>query len=165
MEKDKELVINELLITNYEKYYRMAYSYVHNENDALDIVQESAYKVIFYAKKLKEIRYADTWICRIVINESIELLRRTRRYCEDGFDENIMGNHTSYETSNSQVGYESIDLKSAMEKLSTKDKTVVLLRYFEDMSLEQVADVLGENLSTVKSRLYRALGKMKVNLS
>lgn len=61
--------------------------------------------------------------------------------------------------------YENIDLRAAMEKLSTKDKTVVMLRYFENMSLEQVADVLGENLSTIKSRLYRALGKMKVNLS
>lgn len=156
MEKDKELVINELLIDNYDKYYRMAYSYVHNENDALDIVQESAYKAIFSAKKLKEIRYADTWICRIVINESIELLRRTKRYCEESlYDERI----------GKEVEYENIDLKSAMEELSTKDKTIVMLRFFEDMSLEQVADVLGENLSTVKSRLYRALGKMKISLS
>lgn len=156
MEKDKELVINELLINNYDKYYRMAYNYVHNENDALDIVQESAYKAIFNAKKLKEIRYADTWICRIVINESIELLRKTKRYCEEALDDERIGN---------EVEYENIDLKSAMEKLPTKDKTIVMLRFFEDMSLEQVADVLGENLSTVKSRLYRALGKMKISLS
>lgn len=165
MEKDKELVINELLIDHYDKYYRMAYSYVHNENDALDIVQESAYKAIFHAKKLKEIQYADTWICRIVINESIAFLRKTKRYSEEAFEDEIIARQVGYETNENQVGYENIDLKSAMEKLPTKDKTVVMLRYFEDMSLEQVADVLGENLSTVKSRLYRALGKMKVNLS
>lgn len=156
MEKDKELVINEYLIDNYDKYYRIAYNYVHNEQDALDIVQESAYKAIFHAKKLKEIKYADTWICRIVINESIELLRKTKRYCEESLKEERIGN---------QAEYENVDLKSAMENLQTKDKTVVMLRYFEDMSLDQIAAVLGENLSTVKSRLYRALGKMKVNLS
>ena len=150
------MVINDLLINNYDKYYRMAYSYVHNEDDALDIVQETAYKAIFYANKLKEIQYAETWICRIVINESIEFLRRTKCYCKEYFEEERVGN---------QAEYENVDLKSAMENLPTKDKTVVMLRYFEDMSLEQVAAVLGENLSTVKSRLYRALGKMKVNLS
>lgn len=165
MEKDKELVINELLIDNYEKYYRMAYSYVHNENDALDIVQESAYKAIFNAKKLKEIKYADTWICRIVINESISLLRSTKRYCEETFEDEIVLRQVEHEIDGNQVEDENIDLKSAMEKLSTKDRTVVMLRYFEDMSLEQVADILCENLSTIKSRLYRALKKMKVTLS
>ena len=60
--QDKETIINELLIQNYNKYYRMAFSYVHNEEDALDIVQESAYKAIFHAEKLKKIEYADSWI-------------------------------------------------------------------------------------------------------
>ena len=42
----KEKIVEKLLIENYEQYYRLAYSYVHNEADALDIVQEGAYKAI-----------------------------------------------------------------------------------------------------------------------
>ncbi|MFQ9514919.1 MAG: sigma-70 family RNA polymerase sigma factor [Eubacterium sp.] len=159
MKQDKEMVINEMLIHNYEKYYRMAYSYVHNESDALDIVQESAYKAIFNSQKLREIKYADTWICRIVINEAMELLRKNKRNSVLILEENDVRKEEN------QVGCEKIDLSAAMESLSAKEKTVVMLRYFEDMSLEQVADVAGEKLSTVKSRLYRALRKMKVNLS
>ena len=52
-----------------------------------------------------------------------------------------------------------------MKILSPKERSVVVLRYCEGMSLEQVADVIGEKLSTVKSRLYRALEKMRMNMS
>ena len=43
---DKEALIHECLVQNYEKYYRMAYSYVFREQDAMDIVQEAAYRAI-----------------------------------------------------------------------------------------------------------------------
>ncbi len=155
VKQDKETIINELLIQNYNKYYRMAFSYVHNEEDALDIVQESAYKAIFHAEKLKKIEYADSWICRIIINEGIEFLRKNRNYCAEMEDE----------VTGKEEIYEDIDLREAMERLSPKEKTVVLLRFYEDMSLEQISHIAKENISTVKSRLYRALGKLKIALS
>lgn len=154
MKKNNEAVVNEILLQNYDKYYRIAYGYVHNEADALDIVQEGAYKAIYKAEKLKQPQYADTWICRIMMNEAIEFLRKNKsnavelEKCETGKEES----------------YEDIDLRNAIEQLSPPEKTVVILRYFEDLSLEQVAQVAGENLSTVKSRLYRALGKLKLSM-
>ena len=61
---DKEALIHECLVQNYEKYYRMAYSYVFREQDAMDIVQEAAYRAILKSDLLKQPEYADTWICR-----------------------------------------------------------------------------------------------------
>ena len=52
-----------------------------------------------------------------------------------------------------------------MDALGLEDKLVVELRYFEDMKLEEIAEILNENLSTVKSRLYRSLKKLRVRLS
>ena len=153
-EREKESAIIQTLESNYGKYYRMGYGYVHNDADARDVVQESAYKAIYHSDKLRKPDYADTWICRIVINESINLLRRDKR----GFAELTENSLRAEET------YEDIDLRNALEKLPVKDKTVIMLRYFEDMSLDQVADVLNENVNTVKSRLYRALGKLKLCL-
>ena len=154
MEKDKELIINELLIDNYEKYYRMAYSYVHNENDALDIVQESAYKAVKNSHTLKNPQYAGTWIYRIVINESISFLRKQKQretslYEADGETTDL---------------YQDVDLHQALEQLELMDKTVIMLRYFEGMQLNQIAETLDENLSTVKSRLYRSLKKLRISL-
>ena len=77
--KDKETLIQDLLVGQYEKYYRMAYSYVHSESDAQDIVQEAAYKAIYHAKKLKDPDFADTWICRIVINEAMNYIKKKLR--------------------------------------------------------------------------------------
>ena len=48
--------------------------------------------------------------------------------------------------------------------MSKEDKAVVELRYFEDMKLEEISEILEENVSTVKSRLYRSLKKLKVKL-
>lgn len=58
--------------------------------------------------------------------------------------------------------YENVDLKQALNALPQEDKAVIELRYFEDLPLNRIAEILGENLSTVKSRLYRGLKKMKL---
>ena len=78
MKSDNEIRIERQLIADYQKLYRLAYSYVHNENDALDIVQESAYKAVKNSHTLKNLQYAGTWIYRIVINESISFLRKQK---------------------------------------------------------------------------------------
>ena len=57
-----------------------------------------------------------------------------------------------------------MDLYAALEQLSPEMKTVILLRFFEDMKLEEMAEVLGVNVNTVKSRLYRALRLLKADL-
>ncbi len=58
--------------------------------------------------------------------------------------------------------YTDIDLTNAMETLSSEDKMVIQLRYYEDLKLEQIAEILQENVSTVKSRLYRSMKKLRI---
>ena len=57
-------LVEEELLASYGSLYRLAYSYVKNEPDAMDIVQESAYKAIKHASSLKEKSHARTWIWR-----------------------------------------------------------------------------------------------------
>ena len=154
MKSDNEIRIERQLIADYQKLYRLAYSYVHNENDALDIVQESAYKAVKNSHTLKKPQYAGTWIYRIVINESISFLRKQKQretslYEADGETTDL---------------YQDVDLHQALEQLELMDKTVIMLRYFEGMQLNQIAETLDENLSTVKSRLYRSLKKLRISL-
>ena len=61
--------------------------------------------------------------------------------------------------------YENIDLRRALDAMEERDKAVIELRYFEDMKLEDIARVLGENQNTVKSRLYRGLKKLRLELT
>ena len=62
-----------LLLDNYDKYYRLAFSYMKNEEDALDVVQESAYKVMKGCRNVKQPEYLGSWIYRIVILSLIHI--------------------------------------------------------------------------------------------
>lgn len=152
--KTKESVVSEMLISEYAMFYRIAFTYVHNEADALDIVQESAYKAMYHAGKLKKTEYAKTWICRIVINEAISFLRKQKAEQTDPLMEEMTGSEAEDMT----------DLRNAVKKLPPEEKTVIILRYFEDMKLEEIAGVCGESVNTVKSRLYRTLKKLRLDL-
>ena len=143
----------QILIDNYEKYYRLAYSYTRTQEDALDVVQESAYKAIRDCNKVENPNYISTWIYRIVVNTSIDLLRKRQK------NESIVGKldeDVSYEDS-----YSNPDLKAALEQLDESEKTVIVLRYCEDLKLDDIARITDSNLNTVKARLYRGLKKLK----
>ena len=71
-DKKKRDVVEQLLLDNYNKYYRLACSYVHNDADAGDIVQNGAYKAILNSNKLKSIEYAQTWVYRIMMNKILQ---------------------------------------------------------------------------------------------
>lgn len=154
MLKTKDAVISEILTNNYAMFYRIAFSYVRSEADALDIVQESAYKAIYHAAKLKNPEYARTWICRIVINEAVSFLRKQKKEQTKPMAAELAGAEAEDMT----------DLRNALEKLAPEEKTVIILRFFEEMKLEEIAAVCQESVSTIKSRLYRTLKKLKLDL-
>ena len=69
-------LIERLLLENYNRYYHLAYSYVHNPDDASDIVQNGAYLAIKNSASLRQPEYAATWIYRIMLNEIFHHLKR-----------------------------------------------------------------------------------------
>lgn len=143
-----------ILTDNYEKYYRLAYSYMRNEDDALDVVQESAYRAIRDCGKAKNKDYLSTWIYRIVVNTALDLLRKKKK-------ETLTEELPEIPVEDQ---YQETELRTILNQLDHKSKTIIILRYFEDLKLEDIADILGDNLNTVKARLYRSLKKLRLNL-
>ncbi len=154
MRNRKEALIRSMLLENYQSYYRLAYSYVHQEADAMDIVQEGAYKAMLKAGSLREERFAGTWIYRIMINTAKDYIKKYGRECE--LTEEIL-------MDGKECG-RNMDLKEAVDKLPMQEKTLIILRFYEDKPLSEIAEILQENLSTVKSRLYRTLEKLRREL-
>ncbi|WP_394522374.1 RNA polymerase sigma factor [Lacrimispora sp. JR3] len=154
MKQKIEAEAENLLITNYEKYYRLAYSYVKNEQDALDIVQESAYRAIKELDKVRERSFLSTWIYRIVIHTAIDFLRNRKR-----IEVSLLDVEAPHEDQ-----YREDDPLELLTVLEEKDRTIVMLKYLEEWKLEEIAEVMDMNVSTVKSRLYRALKKLKIAL-
>ena len=73
--KGDAAAFDELVKSCQEKLYRIAYSYVNNRDDALDIVSESVYRAYLNLRTLKNPSYFNTWIIRIVINQSISFIQ------------------------------------------------------------------------------------------
>ena len=149
---EKEALVHECLVKNYEKYYRMAYSYVFCEQDAMDIVQEGAYRAILKSDLLKQPEYVDTWICKIVINEALRFLKKNKLASVD---------MESLPEQGQEDQVEDIDLQRALDKLDEQERAIVVLRYFEEEKLENIGKTMNLNVNTVKSRLYRAMDKLK----
>lgn len=150
--------IADYIISNKEKYYRVAYSYVKNADDALDIMQESIYKAVAHVDSLQDINYINTWFYRIIVNTSIDFLRKQKKVIP--VDNEVLASFVS-ETNDE---YENFDLQKAMDDLPEKYKSVVVLRYFEDLKIEEIAEILNENTNTIKTRLYKALKLLRIKM-
>ena len=148
--------IEKIILENYNQYYRLAYSYVHNEADANDIVQNGAYKAIKSSSTLKKPEFATTWVYRIMLNECFQYARQPKHISfEDMLEEH------GVEMGGMEDTYANVDLQRAMDALPKKDKAIIILKYFEDKRLEEIAEILNENINTIKSRLYRSLKKLR----
>ena len=146
--------VEEEILRSYQMLYRLAYTYVKNPDDAMDVVQESVYKAIQNASGVRSRGAIKGWLCRIVANTALDSLRsRAREVPVDQVPE------TGREDT-----YQDLDTLRALERLEVRERTVVVLRFFEDMKLQDIALATGENLNTVKTILYRSLKKLRIQL-
>lgn len=146
------------VIANKESYYRLAYSYVKNVDDALDIVQDSIYKALSSIATLKEPNYIKTWFYRIVVNASLDFLRKQKKLV-------IVEEEALCSLDAGEIDcYEDFDLKKALDDLPDNYRSIVILRYFEDLKIEEIAEILDENINTTKTWLYKALKKLRITI-
>ena len=153
----KRKKVEKYIIENREYYYRLAYSYVKNEADTLDVIQESIIKALISIESLKEIEKVKSWFYKIVIRTSIDYIRKNKKYNDMIDISEIINNGKSDQ-------YKDLDLYKALDELDETYKTIIILRYFEDMKINDIADILYENPNTVKTRLYAGLKKLKIDI-
>lgn len=160
MEKEINMQeLTEFFKINEEKIYKFAYGYVKNQDIALDLVHESIVKAIQKKNSIREKKYFKTWFYRILINECLGYLKKRNKilFFEEIKDKENIG--TLEENSDNNI-----DLYDAIDKLPEKLKTIIMLRFFEDMTLDEISQIMKTNLSTVKSRLYKALEILKIDM-
>ena len=141
---------------NQEKFYKIALTYSKNEDAALDIVQEAIVKALNNINKLKKEEYVKTWFYRILINECLQYIKKSKRISIYEFQD-----IESQIEWNDDISINGIDMYKYIESLDSKLRTVIILRYFEDMKIEEIAKITKANVNTVKSRLYKALQVLK----
>ena len=159
MSRQNEELLLAYIKEHQEQFYRLAYSYAKNSEDALDIVQDAVVKAIEKQHTLRNPATIRTWFYRILVNTSIDAIRRRGKVLyTDVLPEG--GPEISQE---SRV-LDEVSLYEAIGRLSPEVRTVILLRFFEDMKIGEIADVTRLPLSTVKNRLYRGLAALRLDL-
>lgn len=145
------------LFQEFEKdIYRTAYVYVKKQEDALDVVQETAYRAFKSIENLREPKYFKTWLIKITITCSIDLLRQRKRvvYLEPEITEQTQG----------EVDKDiplSVTLKDLLDLLDEPEKGIIILRFYHGYTIREVAEFVELPLGTVKTILYRALNKLR----
>lgn len=157
--KDAHSLFVSCITDHKEDFYRLAFSYVKNQEDALDIVQESIKKALTSLEAVQEISSLKSWFYKIVVRTAIDFIRKQKKLtlADDQMIDLL--------SSGKEDAYEDFDLHNAIDELPLQYKTVIILRFFEDLKLEEIAEITEENLNTVKTRLYRALKLLRITIT
>ena len=146
-----------ILIKSYEKdLYKVAIAMTKNDDDALDCIQEAILQAYISIKDLRQDEYFKTWLIKILINKCNALLKKNKKILN--LDVNTSKNDKVEQS-------DRLELKDSINNLDSDLKIIVILYYYEDMSIKDISESLNIPQGTIKSRLSRARSKLKEMLS
>lgn len=150
----KEETLTSFLIETQARSYRLAYSVLHDRDEALDAVQTAVCRALERQDSLRDPGAVKTWFTRILMNTCNDLLRQRSRivpFPENGEELCQEDPEPSDET-----------LARRVDALPREMGTVIKLRFYEELTLKEIGEVTGQNINTVKSRLYAGLKRLRV---
>jgi RNA polymerase sigma factor (sigma-70 family) len=133
-----------------EPMYRIAYSYMQNEHDANDALQEMTYQCLKNIHKVQTPQYFKTWLVRIVINTCLMMKRQQKR---------IVVTNNLLEKSWHMA--ELFELNDVISHLPMEQQELIHLKYFKDLKNSEIATIQKIPEGTVKSRLHKTLKKLR----
>lgn len=153
------MALQQLLKSQKESLYRMAYTYVNNEEDALEIFQQTVLQAIESVHQVKEPLYFSTWLTRICINKALAHLKKNKKLVlMEAVEQRKIEEELNVDVA------ENLDLANALSLLPEKHKTALMLRYYQDFTVKQIAVIMECPEGTVKTLIHRGLALMKKDL-
>jgi RNA polymerase sigma-70 factor (sigma-E family) len=137
---------------------RTAYLLTHNQADAEDLVQAALAKTYQAWGRIADPAALDGYVRRAMVNTHISWWRRRRveEYPTDDLPEQPVADHAD-DSELSDV------LRRALDRLPSRMRAAVVLRYYEDLSEPEIAEILGISQGTVKSTVSRAVAKLRID--
>ena len=150
------------LFGEYEKLiYKIAYTYLNNRDDALDAVQETAYRAYKNVKSLRRPELFKTWLCKIATNISLDMLkaRRANELATTPLDDALDIIDTAGAGNGEMTPTEFLDL---LTELSEHEKNILLLKIYYDYTFEMIASENKMPVGTVKTTYFRMIKKLRL---
>lgn len=154
-----EAALYDYIMEQQNQLYYTAFAWLKNQEDAMDALQDAVCKASQAVGNLRNPQAMKSWFYRILFHCCMDIGRKKQKIIP--MEE--AGTHIADERQN--IEYEDYRyLYQALDKLNEKQKPIVILRFFEDKKIDEIAEILEISPNTVKSRLYAALKKLKLNL-
>lgn len=141
----------QLMESQMKNMYKVAWSYLKNDDDAADAIQDTILTCFEKIDTLEKNKYFKTWLTRILINKCKAMLNNRK---EISMEENILENQSW------QSDYSDLEWNELLSLLDEKYRVVVLLYYAEGFKAKEISQILDVKESTVQSRLARAREKI-----
>lgn len=141
--------MEEQIVRTYaDMVYRIAYRYVKNPTDADDVFSEVFLSYFKKDRVFESEEHRKAWLIRVTINCAKDFLSQRSQWQQ--LQEGMVGDQTKPNTDTY------LDLYAAIEQLKPEYREVIKLFYLDDLTVKQIAEVLGKNENTVKTQLSRA---------
>lgn len=141
-----------------QELMNISYGYTKSKDDSLDIIQNVFTKLINKQKKFNDLKAEKYWLIRVTINECKDFLRKKSR--APIVNASLVDSFSNHDGADKQLHY----IADIVKKLPEKYKVVVILFYWDSLSIKEVASFLKISENAVKKRLERARKLIKVEL-
>ncbi|WP_456277011.1 sigma-70 family RNA polymerase sigma factor [Bacillus sp. AK128] len=159
---NKEALL-QLVMDQQDDYYRLAYSYMANKHDSLDVMEEMI--VILY-EKITQLKKEDSfysWSKTILVNKCKDTLKKKKKtVLMDEWNGQMESNTESYAIADPyQTSDQQIDIQQLLLSLNKHQAEAIKLKYFHDLDYQSISNITKVSIGTVKSRIFQGLRKMK----
>jgi len=159
---DKE-AFNMLIRIYQQKIFKLAYCYLQNREDAMEIVQETFLRVYQKIKQFKKGSNFRNWIYRITSNLCVDYHRKFHKE-KIKFQIKEITNFHSQKDESKILDLKEI-LKKSLKSLSHRQRTVFIMRHYQGLKCHEISAILNISVGTVKSLNYRAIKKLQNNIN
>lgn len=144
--------IGQLIVDNMQSLYRVAFSILRNDEEIYDAISNTTVIVFEKIKTLKKEEFFKTWLTRILMNECYKIYNQNKKivHLETYKQEELSYNDT----------YVDLEMKTFIKSLDKDLQKIIILYYFEEFSVKEIAELVKVPEGTVKSRLSRARNEL-----
>lgn len=152
-QRNKARTFIQLVKSNKQSMYKIARSYLSNDEDIADAIQDAIESCWRNLDQLEKPAYFRTWMTRILIHKCIDVIRKNRR-------EHPVSDFPEYGAEHKDL--DNYEFSELMKSLDEKYRTILLLYYGEGFKISEIAQLLDMEENTVKTRLSRGRQKFRM---
>jgi len=166
------LAFKQIVESHKKMVYYLAYDLTGNHQDAEDLSQETFIKMYNSISKFRGEAKLTTWLRKITVNLYLDM-KRSKLYKSQKLQDSIEDKEFEINTPQSQSNAEiktdmniiSEKIRSSLHKLSPKEKTIFIMRHYQEMKISEISESMNVAVGTVKSLLFRSVQKLQQSLA